>query len=84
MYWVCSRCATPGLLCYAESLASRDLAETGWRSLAVHELAHTDPYATVASASSQCRRGPGLLRVERTRADGLTVTLSGHVIGGAI
>ena len=84
VYLVCSLSAALGVLSHAQLLVSRGLATTERGFLAVHELAHTAPYAMVVSASSQCRRGPGLLMVERIHADGSTVTLSGHVIGGAI
>jgi hypothetical protein len=43
--------ATPGVLRHAQLLASRRLAAAGWRPVTMHELAHADPYATVASAS---------------------------------
>ena len=47
--------ATPGILRHAQPLAFRRLAAEEWRPVTIHELAHADPYATVASASPHGR-----------------------------
>jgi hypothetical protein len=72
--------ATPGVLHHAQALASRRLTAEGWRPVTMHELAHADPYATVASASPHDRGRacvPRALHIvssrnERVSPDGLS------------